>query len=275
MLRAACHPDRWTYFSKLKAGPHLLLPHDINSVPVASSYALCLHVSQPTRMGENGQTRDVRPGHVHLIPPGNELALALNGDAVRLFCVFLKPEFITQLAVEQNRTPPDFLSPRLAIEDPALCHLGLALRAAIKEDMAQDNLFADSVAQAMATRLLEHYGIGAREIVPKIRTASRTRIQKVITYIEDSLDENFGVDDLAVVAELTPFYFSRLFKQVTGKGPHQYVMERRLQKAVQLLRDNELTISEVAQRTGFSDQSHLGRHLRTSLGVTPRSLQQR
>jgi AraC family transcriptional regulator len=275
MLRAACHPDRWSYFAKLKAGPHLLLPHDINSVTVTSSYALCFHVSQPTRMGQNGQTRDVKPGHVHMIPPGNELVLALNGDAVRLFCIFLKPEFIGQLAAEQNRTPPCPLSPRLAIEDAALYHLGMAFRAAIKEDAAQDSLFADSVAQAMGTRLLQHYGIGAREIVPKVRAASKTRIQKVIAYIDDSLDENFGVDDLAAVAELTPFYFSRLFKQVIGRGPHQYVMERRLQKAVELLRENELTISEVAQRTGFSDQSHLGRHLRTSLGVTPRSLQKR
>jgi AraC family transcriptional regulator len=177
--------------------------------------------------------------------------------------------------VEQSRTPRDLSSPRLAIEDPALYHLGLAFRAAIKEEAAEDNLFADSVAQAMGTRLLEHYGVGAREIVPKVRAASRTRIQKVIAYIDDSLDENFGIDDLAAVAELTPFYFSRLFKQVTGKGPHQYVMERRLRKAVELLRESELTISEVAQRTGFSDQSHLGRHLRISLGVTPRSLQKR
>jgi AraC family transcriptional regulator len=275
MLRAACASDRWTYFSKLKAGPHLLLPHDINAVTVASSYALCFHVSPPTRMARDGHTQEVRPGQVHIIPPGNELVLALHGEAVRLFCVFLRPDFLAQLAAERSRSPLKTLSPSLAVEDPALYHLGLAFRAAIKEANAPSHLFADSIAEAMGARLLEHYGMGAREGSISLRAAAKVRIEKVIAYIDDYLDEDFGVDDLAVVAELTPFYFSRLFKQVTGKGPHQYVMERRLQKAVQLLSESELTISEVAQRTGFSDQSHLGRYVRSTLGVTPKSLQRR
>jgi hypothetical protein len=204
MLRADCAPDRWTHFPKLKAGPHLLLPHDSNAVTVVSSYALCFHLSPPTRMARDGHTQEVKPGHVHIIPPGNELVLALQGEAVRLFCVFLRPDFLAQLAAERSKSPLKSFSPSLAVEDPALYHLGLAFRAAIKESNSSNQLFADSIAEAMGARLLEHYGMGAREISTKLRAAAKVRVERVMAYIDDYLDENFGVDDLAAVAELTP-----------------------------------------------------------------------
>jgi AraC-like DNA-binding protein len=272
MLGTVCQTERWSHFARLKAGPHLLLPNDTNTVRISSSYGLCFHLSQPTRMGQNGRARDVRPGHVHIIPPGNELVFALGGDVVRLFCVFLRPEFVADLVSIQRKSPLGSLPSRLAIEDPALFHLGLALRAAIREQPRKSSLFADSVAEALGARLLEHYGLGIRDPMPKVRPGSKARIQKAVEYIEDRLDENLGMAELAAAAELTQFYFSRLFKQVTGKAPHQYVMERRTGKAVELLRAGNLTISEIAQRTGFSDQSHLGRHIRNSLGVTPKNL---
>jgi AraC-like DNA-binding protein len=61
------------------------------------------------------------------------------------------------------------------------------------------------------------------------------------------------------------FHFARAFKQSEGVTPHGYLLERR----VELLTGTNLSLSEIALASGFSDQSHLARHFRQRVGVSP------
>ncbi len=74
---------------------------------------------------------------------------------------------------------------------------------------------------------------------------------------------------------MSPYHFSRLFKEAVGSPPHRYVVERRVERAKDLLRRTDLPISEVAREVGFSSQSHLHFHLKRLLGATPASLRSR
>src|SRR5262249_29384347 len=75
---------------------------------------------------------------------------------------------------------------------------------------------------------------------------------------------------LAAVAYLSPYHFARQFKAATGLPPHRYVIARRVERAQQLLQDGgDLSLAEIAARTGFSDQSQLARHFKRLVGVTP------
>ena len=66
--------------------------------------------------------------------------------------------------------------------------------------------------------------------------------------------------------------FTRLFKEATGLPPHQYVILRRVERAKQFLQaGTDLSLTEVALRAGFSDQSHFSRHFKRFVGVTPGS----
>ncbi|MFL5662981.1 MAG: helix-turn-helix domain-containing protein, partial [Ktedonobacteraceae bacterium] len=60
-----------------------------------------------------------------------------------------------------------------------------------------------------------------------------------------------------------------LFRKTTGLSPHHYVIQRRLKQAQQLLKSTRLSIGEIATAVGFYDQSHLVRHMRRVMGVTP------
>lgn len=98
------------------------------------------------------------------------------------------------------------------------------------------------------------------------------KLRQVIDYINDHLDQDLGLAKLAELVQMSPHYFARLFKQSTGFAPHQYVIRCRVERAKQLLIQGKLTIAQVAYAVGFAHQSHLNRHFKRWLGVTPKAL---
>ena len=88
-------------------------------------------------------------------------------------------------------------------------------------------------------------------------------------YIEAHLDGDLSLTMLADIACLSPFHFSRSFKQATGVGPQHYVIQRRLERAKTLIRRTNQPLAWIAQEAGFTDQSHLTSIFRREMGVTP------
>lgn len=78
-----------------------------------------------------------------------------------------------------------------------------------------------------------------------------------------------GLVELAAIAELSPHYFGEAFSLSTGKSPHCYVMERRIECARDLLMDANRPIRDIAYAAGFSSQSHFTVIFRRVTGVTP------
>ncbi|NJS10840.1 MAG: helix-turn-helix transcriptional regulator, partial [Microcoleus sp. CSU_2_2] len=70
---------------------------------------------------------------------------------------------------------------------------------------------------------------------------------------------------------ISSYHFCRLFKQSTGFSPHQYVIQQRVERAKQLLRQGQMSIGEIAIACGFSHQSHFNRHFKRLTGVTPKT----
>jgi AraC-like DNA-binding protein len=96
-------------------------------------------------------------------------------------------------------------------------------------------------------------------------------LQRVRGYIEEHLVENIELETLAKIAGLSKCHFARAFKQSVGTPPHFYLIQRRLERAKGLLAETDLSLAQIALKSGFSDQSHFSRRFRTFLGVTPRS----
>ncbi len=77
---------------------------------------------------------------------------------------------------------------------------------------------------------------------------------------------------LALVAgecRLSVSHFARSFKQCTGKPPHRWLLENRVERAKELLLDPEVSLAEVALDCGFSDQSHFTRVFSRTVGTSP------
>lgn len=97
-------------------------------------------------------------------------------------------------------------------------------------------------------------------------------VKRMREYLDANFADNISMQTLAGSLKFSPFYLARLFNKTVGLPPHAYQVQRRIQKAKQLIQHN-VKLSDVAVDCGFSDQSHLTRHFKRSLGITPGAYQ--
>ena len=96
----------------------------------------------------------------------------------------------------------------------------------------------------------------------------RQPVQRVRAYLEAHYAENVSLEQLAGIANLSPFHLLRVFHAETGLSPHIYLTQLRIDRARVLLLQG-LPIAQVALETGFVDQSHLTRQFKRQTGITP------
>jgi AraC family transcriptional regulator len=95
------------------------------------------------------------------------------------------------------------------------------------------------------------------------------RVRRVTEYIEQNLDKQLRLAELAALVCMSPFHFARLFKGSTGEPPHRFVIQQRIARAGAFLAQPELSIAEISRRVGFRTPSHFTTVFRRISGVTP------
>ena len=97
------------------------------------------------------------------------------------------------------------------------------------------------------------------------------QIRKVTSHVEAHLGRPIRNDDLASLERLNPSHIGRAFRNSFGEKPHEYVIRRRVERALGLLLSTDAPISEIALDCGLADQSHLSRLFRRIAGESPRA----
>jgi AraC family transcriptional regulator len=98
---------------------------------------------------------------------------------------------------------------------------------------------------------------------------SGSRLRRVAEYIQQNLDKDLSLAELAAVAYMSPYHFARLFKDSTGVPPHRFVVRQRIARARGVLASPELSIAQVSRMVGFRTPSHFTTVFRRVLGITP------
>jgi len=98
---------------------------------------------------------------------------------------------------------------------------------------------------------------------------SANQIRLVTDYMESHLNEKTTISELAKLVDLTRFHFIRSFKQSVGVPPHQFMIQRRVERAKEMLAERNNSIADVAVRSGFNSSIQLSRAFRRVVGVTP------
>jgi AraC-like DNA-binding protein len=162
----------------------------------------------------------------------------------------------------------DIASPTPVFNDPLVLQIVSAIANEIDGGFL-DNILADALNTALAAQITRRFvGSSAITLAPA-NGLSRERLERVRDYIETHLNHRLTLTDLAGVACLSPYHFSRSFKRAVGVGLQRYVIQRRIERAKSLMRRTRRPLAAIARQCGFIDQSHLTSIFRRETGLTP------
>jgi AraC-like DNA-binding protein len=161
--------------------------------------------------------------------------------------------------------------PSLPAHDPLLHHIASVLQAVIESKDFAGQLYAESLADALAIHFLRRYGASRQSLREVTGGLSSYKLRRTAAYIKDHLEQELSLATLAAVGEMSPAHFARLFKQATGLAPHQYVIACRMEQAKRLLIETDLPLSEIGLQVGCADQSHFTALFRSHVSLTPKA----
>ena len=177
----------------------------------------------------------------------------------RCLSVQFAPEVIEDAL---GKLPETILPPKV----PSGIASNFALRWIIEALHSRSHLEIESAAFHCATVLGPHRweraprlsGVGAH--TRKIRAACMSMALR--------LEENHSLTSLAAEARMSPFYFARVFSELVGEPPHQYLLRARLRRAAELLRMGA-SVAEAALKSGFLDVNHFSKTFHRRFGTPP------
>ena len=244
-------------------------PGPAQAVPPHShrEYQICLSLDFPGVYGYRGTNHVVPVGSLSVVHPG-EIHSARDPrgrpapSSYRV--MYAEPALLAEAATEiagRGEAQPFFRDP--IILDKPLAWDFLRLHVALEGTAPR--LEQDARLLSVLARLVERYA-GVRPSPPPGR--ERRAVGLAREYLEDNLSRSVPLEELAGLANLSPFHLARVFRDEVGLPPHAYHTQARLGRARGLLLRG-WPPARVARETGFADQSHLTRRFKRLVGVTP------
>ncbi|MBW4512889.1 MAG: AraC family transcriptional regulator [Scytonematopsis contorta HA4267-MV1] len=167
------------------------------------------------------------------------------------------------------------LIPQCLVDDPVIQQLALALKTEIQTGCMSSRLYGESLGTALAARLVQNYAVSKPSLEFKANGFPQSQLGRVIDYMQANLAQDLSLLDLATLTNMSESHFSRSFKQSVGITPYQYLLQQRVERAKQLLKQQAISISDIALDCGFANQTHLAKVFRQMTGMTPKTYQKR
>ena len=265
--KRAEYPGLGLLYRKALAGEfteHVEDDHEIN-ITLAGRIDTRKHSvsgTRTTRCGENGTV---------CVTPALQPHSAIWTDFVECITLNIDPVYLRRVAVENDFSSQFELIEDLCDQDLLVSQIALALFAESENESSLGKLYSDSLLQTLYLHVLRKYSTATSRKKALKGGLSGHRYKVVTDYINDNLDGDINLVDLAEVAGLSRFHFSRAFKETAGLTPQKYLMQQRIEKAKELLSRSDLPLSQVGLEAGFKNQSHFTSLFRRFTKLTPGS----
>jgi AraC-like DNA-binding protein len=251
------------------------LPEMSGSIQHEDAFLVCLHLrDRPSREywldGRRAPMCDLRAGESCLHDLKRDPKAVLD-KPYHTLAIYLPRAALDAIADEANAPRIRDLSykPGGGVSDVVISGLGGLLLPALRHPDQANLLFLDHVLLAVGVHVAQTYG-GMRPMSQPARGGlAPWQERRAKEILRANLKGSVALKEVARECGLSVGYFSHAFRRTLGVAPHQWLIEQRVVLSKEKLRDDGLSLSDVAAECGFSDQSHLTRAFRQTVGVSP------
>ena len=210
------------------------------------------------------------PGNICLTPAGQPIAAEWENE-FECLSVNLEPSLLIQTALGINLSPSFELIETYKKTDPLIQYVGLNLLSAFDSETSSGKLYAESLAQTLVLHILQNYSTARLSRENLSGGLSGYKLRRATEFINDNLEQDLTLAEIAEAAGLSQFHFARAFRRTTGLTPQQYITQKRIERAKSLLSEGILPLVEVSLRAGFKNQSHFTTLFRKFTRMTPKA----
>lgn len=231
----------------------------------------------------NGEAYDMRPGDVFLFSPTDSHHLELHNEDLEHIVIHLDPAFLWNAL--GNDMDYKFLMVffqrnanfrcRLERENEALPMISQWFREIWQESQEQQECYELMIKiklQSILAQIIRSYDcIDQSKAARAPQSGDLESMNRVLAYIDDHLDSEIRLADLAAIAHVSTSYFSAIFKQYNGLPPVEYVVGQRIRRAIEYIRTTDMSLAEIATACGFNNSTNFYKAFRRATGRTPAS----
>lgn len=199
----------------------------------------------------------LRPKHMYMIPPHTRHTFR-NDQQEKLFTLEIKFEYFHSDTTKKLSVLPYSLN----VDSTPI----RAILRNIRREAAENNPFQNEI---LSLNMQEIYLHIQRKLGSAEENPDRNDMSDVIEYIENNLDCDINLQDLANIVCLEKTYFLKKFKQLTGTTPMVYTRAARISKAKELLAFSDMNITQIANAVGFCSVHHFSRSFAAATGISP------
>jgi len=240
---------------------------------MSDKHILTMGLKHPSRFeighGLNGRVSYIKhPGSLSLVPAGMCPLMRAETEFDLVVCA-LDSALVSGLDSELERRPEGELRLQTNLQDPAAQQLMTLLIADANESHTTERLYTEYLTHALAVRML-FLGRSTRPQTNHRGTYGLPRhvLRRIIERMR-CFSCDLSLQALANESGYSRVHFVRMFRAATGYSPHNYLLNLRLERARELLKNPSLSLIDIALDCGFSSHSHMSRLFHKSVGVTP------
>ena len=108
-----------------------------------------------------------------------------------------------------------------------------------------------------------------RDVVSSKEKQGSSSVERAKAYIAERYNKDISLDDVSREMDISPYYFSKLFKEETGENFIEYLTSLRINKAKQLISGTDMSMKEICTEVGYADPNYFSRIFKKNVGVTP------
>lgn len=201
---------------------------------------------------------ELKPGKIYYIPPYS-ISNVICDEVLDHYWI----HFTTDLTTEQELNCLPIANEFDASEYDKLTFIQLVdlIDRSHKDESISEHIALESLLKYLFSRFLPQRTV--------VHTTTEAKFLPVLAYIDENLNRKISNDELSKIMYLNPTYFSNSFSAHFGISPQQYILQKKLNKAIGLLYENEKTIKEIAFLCGFENESYFNRQFKKIYGIPP------